>query len=293
MGRATQPIDALMNAWKSLLEAKKSYLTLESALEAHPQREACSVVGETPGAEIVFEEVRATAEQRAAPILEGISFSLPSGKALGIIGPSGSGKSTLVRVMLGIWPNVEGRVLYEGVSIREQDRVALGTELGYLPQDVELFNGSIADNVARFGEVDPEKVIAACQQAGVHEMILRFPKGYDTVIGEDGYFLSGGQSQRIGLARALYGSPRLVALDEPNANLDDAGDRALFQAVLKLKQQGVTVVLITHRMQVMAAMDFALVLEGGKIKYFGKPQLPGEKPGSGLAPMSAPVPMPA
>lgn len=292
-GRATGPVDALMNAWKSLLEAKKSYLHLETALEAHPQRDVIAVVGETTGAEIVFEDVIATAEHRAAPILEGISFPLPPGSALGIIGPSGSGKSTLARVMLGIWPNVEGRVLYEGVSIREQDRVALGTELGYLPQDVELFNGSIAENVARFGEIDSEKVIAACQQAGVHEMILRFPKGYDTVIGEGGYFLSGGQRQRIGLARALYGSPRLVVLDEPNANLDDAGDRALLQAVVKLKEQGVTVVLITHRMQVMSAMDLALVLEGGKIKQFGKPQFSGEKLIMGDAPMSAPVPMPA
>lgn len=294
MGRATHPVDALMNAWKSLLEAKKSYLDLEAALEAHPVRETVSVVGETPGAAIVFENVAATAEHRAAPILEGISFTLPPGSALGIIGPSGSGKSTLARVMLGIWPDIEGKVLYEGLSIREQDRVALGAELGYLPQDVELFNGTIADNVARFGEVDPSKVVAACQQAGVHEMILRFPKGYDTEIGDGGRFLSGGQRQRIGLARALYGSPRLVVLDEPNANLDDAGDRALFQAVMALKQQGVTVVLITHRLQVMAAMDLALVLENGRIARFGKPQFAEEKPGPGAAPAAPmPVPMPA
>ena len=292
-GRATGPVDALMNAWKTLLEAKKSYLDLETALETHPQREAISVVGEAPGAEIVFENVLATAEHRAAPILEEISFSLPPGSALGIIGPSGSGKSTLVRAMLGIWPNIEGKVLYDGMSIRDQDRVALGAELGYLPQDVELFNGTIADNIARFGEVDPGKVVAACQQAGVHEMILRFPKGYDTEIGDGGRFLSGGQRQRIGLARALYGTPRLVVLDEPNANLDDAGDRALLQAIMKLKQQGVTVVLITHRLPVMSAMDFVLVLENGKIKRFGKPQLAEEKPASNAAPMPVPAPMPA
>ncbi|MDR2637387.1 MAG: type I secretion system permease/ATPase [Zoogloeaceae bacterium] len=296
MGRATHPVDALMNAWKSLLEAKKSYLALETALEAHPLREAVSVAGQTPGAEIIFENVTATAEHRAAPILEGVSFSLPPGSALGIMGPSGSGKSTLARVMLGIWPNVEGKVLYEGLSIREQDRVALGAELGYLPQDVELFNGTIADNIARFGEVDPGKVVAACQQAGVHEMILHFPKGYDTEIGDGGRFLSGGQRQRIGLARALYGAPRLVVLDEPNANLDDAGDRALFQAVMTLKQQGVTIVLITHRPQVMTAMDFVLLLENGRIARFGKPQFGGEKPAPGgapIPPMPAPAPMPA
>lgn len=291
-GRATAPVDALMNAWKSLLEAKKSYLSLETALEAHPQRETISVVGETPGAEIVFENVVATAEHREAPILADISFTLPPGSALGIIGPSGSGKSTLVRAMLGIWPHIEGKVLYDGMPIRDQDRVALGTELGYLPQDVELFNGTIADNIGRFGEVDAAKVVAACQQAGVHDMILRFPKGYDTQIGDGGRFLSGGQRQRIGLARALYGSPRLVVLDEPNANLDDAGDRALLQAIMKLKEQGVTVVLITHRLPVMSAMDLALVLENGKIKHFGKPQFGGDKPAANAAPMPIPAPMP-
>lgn len=289
INRATHPVDALMNAWKDLLAAKKSHAALEAALEAHPHRETILVTDTAPGARLKLSAIRATAPNREAPILEDISFTLPAGSALGILGPSGSGKSTLARVILGIWPNTEGEVIYDDVAIREQDRAALGAELGYLPQDVELFNGSIAENIARFGEVVPEQVIAACQAAGVHEMILRFPKGYDTEIGDGGRVLSGGQRQRIGLARALYGKPRLVVLDEPNANLDDAGDRALLQAVMALKQHGVTLVLVTHRPQIVAAMDFVLTLANGRLTQFGKPRIVEEKPVVAVRPGPQPV----
>jgi ATP-binding cassette subfamily C exporter for protease/lipase len=291
MGRATHPVDALMNAWKSLIEAKKSYLALEAALEEHPHHDPASIVGETVGAALTLNQVNATAEHRSTPILDQVSFALPAGAALGIMGPSGSGKSTLARVILGIWPQMEGEVRYDDMAIRDWDRVAIGAELGYLPQDVELFDGTIAENIARFGQADPDKIIAACQAAGVHDMILHFPKGYDTEIGEAGRILSGGQRQRIGLARALYDKPRLVVLDEPNANLDDAGDLALFNAVMALKQQGTTLVLITHRPQIMSAMDFVLVLDKGKVARFGKPQFADEK--SGAPKISGPSPMPA
>jgi ATP-binding cassette subfamily C exporter for protease/lipase len=296
MGRATHPVDALMNAWKSLLEAKKSYLDLEAALEEHPHHDPASIVGETVGASLTLEHVSATAEHRSTPILNDISFTLPAGAALGIMGPSGSGKSTLARVLLGIWPNTEGAVRYDDMAIQAQDRVAIGAELGYLPQDVELFNGSIAENIARFNQPEPDKIIAACQAAGVHDMILHFPKGYDTEIGDGGRFLSGGQRQRIGLARALYGNPRLVVLDEPNANLDDAGDHALLNAVMALKQRGTTLVLISHRPQIMSSMDFVLVLENGKLIQFGKPRFEGSPPGTpkpgGPRPLPlAPVPV--
>jgi ATP-binding cassette subfamily C exporter for protease/lipase len=301
MGRATHPVDALMNAWKSLLEAKKSYLDLEKALEANPHHDPASIVGETVGAALALEHVSATAEHRPTPILEDISFTLPAGAALGIMGPSGSGKSTLARVLLGIWPNIEGAVRYDDMAIQSQDRIAIGVELGYLPQDVELFNGTIAENIARFGKPESDKIIAACQAAGVHDMILHFPKGYDTEIGDGGRFLSGGQRQRIGLARALYGNPRLVVLDEPNANLDDAGDHALLNAVMALKQRGTTLVLITHRPQIMSSMDFVLILENGKLTQFGKPRFEGGNPGmpgaskpgvGGPRPLSlAPVPV--
>jgi ATP-binding cassette subfamily C exporter for protease/lipase len=290
MGRATNPVDALMNAWKNMLAARQSYVALEAALEDHPQQEAQHVTGSAPGAALVFVHVRATAEHRQAPILEDISFTLPAGSALGVMGPSGSGKSTLARVILGIWPHVEGKALYDGVSLRALDRVALGAELGYLPQDVELLNGTIAENIARFGEIDSNKVIAASQAAGVHEMILRFPKGYDTEVGDGGRGISGGQRQRIGLARALYGDPRLVVLDEPNANLDDAGDRALFQAVMALKERGITLVLITHRPQIVAAMDFVLTLSDGKLTQFGKPRLVDTPSAPGAGGYPAPVP---
>ena len=274
MGRVTHPVDALMNNWKNMLAARRSYFALETALAAHPHQEAFQAdSSEAPGAAIVFQQVVARAEHRQAPILEDISFTLPAGAALAVMGPSGSGKSTLARVMLGIWPMVEGEAFYDGVSLRALDRVSLGAELGYLPQDVELLNGTIAENVARFGEVDANQVIAASQAAGVHEMILRFPKGYDTEIGDGGRTVSGGQRQRIGLARALYGNPRLIVLDEPNANLDDAGDRALLQAVMALKARGATLVLITHRPQIVAAMDLVLTLSDGRMTQFGKPRL--------------------
>jgi ATP-binding cassette subfamily C exporter for protease/lipase len=292
MGRVTHPVDALMNNWKNMLAARRSYFALETALRAHPHQEAFQTGGgAAPGAALVFEHVSALAEHRQAPILEDLSFTLPAGAALGVMGPSGSGKSTLARVMLGIWPQVEGAALYDGVSLRALDRVTLGAELGYLPQDVELLNGTIAENIARFGEVDANQVIAASQAAGVHEMILRFPKGYDTEIGDGGQAVSGGQRPRIGLARALYGNPRLIVLDEPNANLDDAGDRALLQAVVALKARGATLVLITHRPQIVAAMDLVLTLSDGKMTQFGKPRLVDTPPVSVARPYSPPVPV--
>jgi ATP-binding cassette subfamily C exporter for protease/lipase len=294
MNRATHPIDTLMNTWRDILAARTSFLNLEAALEKPSSLKPVSLAKNAPhGVALRLVAAQATSARRPTPLLQDISLDIPPGMALGVIGPSGSGKSTLARLILGIWPEVEGEVRLDGVSVRELDRVTLGAHLGYLPQDVELFEGSIAENIARFGEVDPGKVIAASQQAGVHDMILHFPDGYDTQIGDGGRVLSGGQRQRIGLARAIYGNPRLVVLDEPNANLDDAGDRALLQAVLMLKQSGTTLVLITHRPQIMAVMDRVLVLEQGRIARFGKPQLAsGGKPADNNR-GALPAPMPA
>jgi ATP-binding cassette subfamily C exporter for protease/lipase len=186
-----------------------------------------------------------------------------------VLGPSGSGKSTLARVLVGIWPDVSGEVLLDERPIDSWNRVELGAHLGYLPQDIELFDGTIAENIARFGEIESAKVIAAAQSAGLHEMILRFPKGYDTPIGEAGGMLSGGQRQRIGLARAIYGEPALIVLDEPNANLDDVGEAALMQAVRELKGKGKTVFLITHRPGAVQLADQLLLLRDGQVQLQG------------------------
>jgi len=286
VSRATHPVEALVNAWKDILAAKRAFLALESALEKLPDdKESALVSSSQPGATVCLEEVSAFGGTRRIPILQGVSLEIPPGMALGITGASGSGKSTLVKVMLGIWADTTGEILFNGQRIQEMKRAELGAMLGYLPQEIALFEGTIAENIARFSEVDSDKVIAACQLADAHKMILRFPKGYDTEIGEGGRFLSGGQRQRIGLARALYGNPQLVVLDEPNANLDEAGERALFQAVLALKTRGTTLVLISHRPHIMTAMDRILTLAGGQIARLTSPvpnrkpiQLPSHKP---------------
>ena len=240
MGRALAPIDQLVGTWRSFIMCKNSFARLETLLKDFPESDAAlKRVG--PTGEMKLQQVFANAPGRAAPILKNISFEVPAGTVVVLLGPSGSGKSTLARVMVGIWPDVTGETLLNGLPIQSWNRIDLGPHLGYLPQDVELFEGSIAENIARLGEVDSGKVIAAARSAGMHEMILRFPKGYDTPIGEAGNLLSGGQRQRIGLARAIYGVPSLIVLDEPNANLDDAGEVALLRTVRELKAKGKTV----------------------------------------------------
>jgi len=184
------------------------------------------------------------------------------------VGPSGAGKSTLVRCIIGIWPNFSGRVLLDGQDITSWSRDELGPHLGYLPQDIELFEGTIAENIGRFSDVKPEWVIEAAQRTGIHEMVLRFPKGYDTPMGEAGRMLSGGQRQRIGLARAIYGSPDLVVLDEPNANLDDVGEAALIKTVRDLRDQGRTVFMVVHQKNILSVADRVLELNEGEIKQF-------------------------
>ncbi len=268
MSRALAPIDMLVGTWRGFIGARSAFRRLEALLAAHPERDpALSRVA--PQGALTLRDVVAVAPGRAEPILKGVSVAVSAGTVTVVLGPSGSGKSTLARCMLGIWPDVSGEVLLDGLPIAGWDRNELGPYVGYLPQDVELFEGSIAENIARFGEVSPEKVIAAARSAGLHEMILRFPKGYDTPIGEAGHLLSGGQRQRIGLARAMYGDPVLVVLDEPNANLDDVGEAALVRAVQELKVKGCTVFLITHRPGIVAVADRVLVLRNGVVKADG------------------------
>jgi len=268
MTRALTPIDQVVGAWRGFLSARAAYGRLEALLGLHPERDP-ALARTAPLGEISLKNVVASAAGRVQPILKNIELPAPAGTTTVVLGPSGSGKSTLARVLIGIWPHVTGEVLLDGRPLSGWNRHELGQHIGYLPQDVELFDGSIAENIARLGEVDSDKVIAAARSAGLHEMILRFPKGYDTPIGEAGGLLSGGQRQRVGLARALYGKPALVVLDEPNANLDDVGEQALAQAVRELKVRGATVFLISHRPNVVSLADQLVLMSDGEIQVRG------------------------
>ncbi|MBH9553322.1 type I secretion system permease/ATPase [Inhella sp. 4Y17] len=261
---AMRPIGTLVATWKQFIDARQSYHRLDALLVTHPPR-GDEHAGQTVQGQISLRDLVATAPARKEPILKGLTADFKAGEVVGIVGPSGAGKSTLARCLLGIWPETQGTVLLDGQPIESWSREALGPHVGYLPQDIELFEGTIAENIARFAQMDPMKVIEAAQRTGIHEMVLRFPKGYDTPMGEAGGLLSGGQRQRIGLARALYGNPRLVVLDEPNANLDDVGETALIRAVRDLKAGGSTVFMIVHQQKVLVACDRVLVLQAGQI----------------------------
>jgi len=202
-------------------------------------------------------------------LLRGVSFGLQPGDVVGVIGPSGSGKTTLARLLVGVWPAALGKVRLDGADIYQWNKAELGPHLGYLPQDIELFAGTVAENIARFGDVDAEKVVQAAQRAGVHDIILRLPAGYDTPLGDGGAGLSGGQKQRLGLARAMYGDPAVLVLDEPNSNLDDAGENALLVAVNDLRARGKTIVLITHRTSAIGITNKLLLLRDGAVELFG------------------------
>jgi len=268
MARALQPMQLMVGTWKSFITARLAFHRLETLLVAYPERVG-QTVNETPKGQVSLQSLVAKVSGREQPILKGLNAEFSAGEIVVILGPSGSGKSTLARCLVGVWSEIEGRVLLDGVSIDAWDRFELGPHLGYLPQDVELFEGSIAENIARFGEVDPNKVIEAAQRAGIHDMILHFPQGYDTPMGVAGGLLSGGQRQRIALARAMYGNPALLVLDEPNANLDDVGEVALLQAVRNLKSLGKTVFLISHRTSIVGVADRLLIMANGQIQTQG------------------------
>jgi ATP-binding cassette subfamily C exporter for protease/lipase len=271
MGRVLSPIDQLIAVWKQWSGAKLAYRRLDALLQAFPPSDEAMALP-APKGQITFEQVSAGPPGQRAATLHMVNFNLSAGEVLGVLGASGSGKSTLARVLVGVWPVLGGTVRLDGADIHRWNRDQLGPYIGYLPQDIELFSGSIAENIARFSEADPQKVVAAAQQAGVHEMILRLPQGYDTQLGEDGSGLSGGQKQRVALARALYGTPSLVVLDEPNSNLDTVGEAALASAIAQLKAQGTTVILVTHRSSVLAQADKLLVLNDGRLQAFGPSQ---------------------
>ena len=268
MARSLQPLDLIVGSWRGFIQARTAFTALEKLMLEHPERDA-SIQYPEPRGEVALKNLSATTANRDTPILRELNAEFKTGQVTAIIGPSGSGKSTLARCLVGIWPDFSGMVTLDGTPIDSWDREQLGPFIGYLPQDIELFDGTIAENISRFYEIDSEKVIEAAKRAGIHDMVLRFPMGYDTPVGEAGMMLSGGQRQRLGLARAMYGNPSLIVLDEPNANLDDVGERALVQAIQDIKAQGKTVFLITHRLNILSVADHLLVLNEGVITHHG------------------------
>jgi ATP-binding cassette subfamily C protein EexD len=268
MGRALSPIDQMIGAWKSFTSARHSFHRLDSLLSAMPnQKRRLSLP--KPKGDIRMENGVLIPPGGDAPVLKGVSFQLRPGEMLAIIGNSAAGKSCLVRATLGLWPLAAGRVQLDGADIDQWNRDELGKWIGYLPQDVELFDGTVAENIARFGKPDDQRIVEAARTAGVDEMIRALPQGYDTPVGVAGQTLSGGQRQRIGLARAVYGEPRIVVLDEPNSNLDEEGEDALSRTCTYLKRQGASMVLVSHRQRILQLADKILALKEGRLDAFG------------------------
>ncbi len=267
MGRALAPLDLMIATWKGFSGARMSYKRIDQLLKDFPKNKEYMELP-APKGFISVEGVYAKPPASNKYTLENLNFSINKGDILGVIGASAAGKSTLARIILGVWPVQIGTVRIDGADISQWDREHLGKYIGYLPQDIELFSGTISENIARFNEVDSQKVIEAAMKAGVHEMILRLPEGYDTVIGSGAVVLSGGQRQRIGIARAIYDNPVFVVLDEPNSNLDEQGELALLKTVEELKQSGTTVVIITHRPNILKVTNKILIMNSGKIERY-------------------------
>jgi PrtD family type I secretion system ABC transporter len=268
MGKALAPIEMAVAGWRQLLSARNSYSRLNAMLATVPVDQPHMELPAPTGA-LEVERVIAAPPGSNVPVIKGVAFRVAPGDILGIIGPSAAGKSSLARIIVGVWPAHSGVVRIDGSDIQTWDKDRLGPHIGYLPQDIELFEGSIAENIARFGNVDAEAVIEAARMAGVHEMILQLPQGYDTAIGPGGMTLSGGQRQRIGLARALYGCPALIVLDEPNSNLDRDGEAALARTLAELKAKKRTTLVITHRPNILASVDYIMVMNSGLVESFG------------------------
>ena len=268
LGRALAPIDIMVASWRGFVVAKDQYFRLRDGLATFPfDPDRLSLPA--PLGNLSVEQVVVIPPGAQIAAVKGVNFQVNAGEILGIIGPSAAGKTSLARAILGVWPLRAGCVRLDGADIAQWNRDELGPHIGYLPQDIELFDGSIADNICRFSEQNSEKIVAASQLAGIHNMILKLPQGYDTVIGSQSGILSAGQRQRVGLARALYGEPRLIVLDEPNSNLDDQGEKELLESLQKIKTNGSTVILITHRTSILSLVDKLLLLREGEARMFG------------------------
>jgi PrtD family type I secretion system ABC transporter len=268
LGRALAPVEALIAGWKSLVEARGAYDRLAKVIASESGAPDPMNLPPPKGALAVDNLVFGFRGQDL-PIIRRVSFELAPGTSLAVVGPSAAGKSTLARLLVGVWHPNSGAVRLDGADIRSWPRERLGPYIGYLPQNVEIFGGTVSQNIARMGEVDSEEVIKAATRANAHEMILALPQGYDTPVGEGGTLLSAGQRQRLALARALYGNPSLVVLDEPNSNLDTVGEAALADAMRQLKAAGATLVVITHRLPLLSVVDKVMVLLHGAVEKFG------------------------
>lgn len=267
-GRVLAPLIQIVSQWQNVINVREAYQRLDSLLIMVPQRQPGMPLP-APSGQLLVESLVAGAPGSPVPILKGVNFGLHPGEVLAVVGPSASGKTTLARMLVGLWPATSGKVRLDGVDVHTWDKNELGPHLGYLPQGVELFDGTLAENIARFGAVDQSKVEAAARAVGLHEFILALPKGYDNTVGREGAMLSGGQRQRVGLARAIYGNPTFVVLDEPNSSLDEQGDAALASAIVQLKSRGTTIVVMTHRTSVLGVADKMLVLNEGQTQMFG------------------------
>lgn len=267
-GRVLQPVVQLVSNWKLVIEVRSAYARLDELLRqmpAAPERMPLPA----PRGLLTVEAVTAGAPGNPVPILRNVGFALPAGECLAVIGPSASGKTTLARLLMGIWPAMAGKVRLDGADVHAWNKTELGPHVGYLPQGVELFDGTLAENIARFGELDMEAVESAGRLIGLDALVADLPDGYHSRIGDEGAFLSGGQRQRVGLARAIYGMPRFVVLDEPNSSLDELGETALTGLIRHLKAHGTTVVVITHRTAILAAADRMLLLVNGAVQAYG------------------------
>lgn len=270
MGRALVPVEQAVSTWKQFTAARDGYARVEALLADAPAAEPRTVLPPAEN-ELGAERISYRVPQRNAPILDDVSFTIEPGQTVGLVGPSGSGKSTLVRLLIGAIVPAGGRLSFGGIDYAQWDPLEFGRKVGYLPQDVGLFAGTIRENIARFGGASIEEIIEAAKVAGIHEMILELPRQYDTLLGPGGVGLSGGQRQRLGLARALLGKPSLLILDEPNANLDATGEEALKTALLALKAHGTTMIVVTHRATILEIVDRLMFLRAGRLEAMGPP----------------------
>ena len=268
LGKSLQPIQQTVSGWKGFVEAREQYRRLDELLTTFPPAPEKMQLPPVKGS-LSAVNVNVLPPGGREPLLKDINFTLPAGTITMILGPSAAGKSSLLKAMVGLWPTYSGKLTIDGAEAQRFNREELGPQIGYLPQNLELFDGSVAENIARFGVVDPERVVEAANLAQIHEMVLELPEGYDTLVGGSRGVLSQGQKQRIGLARALYDRPKLLVLDEPNSNLDEVGERALASAITQMKALGSSIVMVTHRQGALPLVDYLIILEKGRIRHFG------------------------